>query len=106
MHVSAIAALRSIDVSVCVNPDDGDLSAEAFTGGFGRARDGADGNAVVATQRESHAPGSRVLVRLRGDLSRHGGNGAWVLHVPVRRVGGWGELGVEVHRVMAVQFVT
>lgn len=107
VHVAAPARLGRVDVGVGVDPDDGDLAAEALARGARHPGHGPDGDAVVAAERQDQAALRRVTVDLVCDAARYGGDGAGVLHAPVGRVvaGRRDEVGVEVDRVVAVELV-
>lgn len=50
VDVAAVTVLGGVDVGVGVDPDDGRLAAQALARGLGDTADGADGDAVVATE--------------------------------------------------------
>lgn len=105
VDVPALAALRRVDIRVRIHPNNRHLAAQALADGATGARDGADGDGVVAAEGEDEAARGGVLVDLVGEGLRDGGDGARVLHRAVRGVGGGEEGGVGVHGVVVVQGV-
>lgn len=105
VDVAAVARLGGVDVGVGVDPDDGDLAAEALADGAGAAADGADGDAVVAAEGEDQAALGGVGVDLLGDAAGDGRDGLGVLHAAVGAVGAGGgdHVRVQVDRVVAVE---
>ncbi len=88
MDIPAIARLRRVDIGVRIHPNDSHLPpTEPFSDGPRRARDRADGDAVVAAEGEDASPLLGVLVDLLAELARHGADGARTLHVAVVGVG-------------------
>lgn len=105
VDVTAAAGLGGVDVGVGIDPDHGNLASQALPDGLGRAGNGANGNAVIATESEDQASLLGVRVDLVGNALGHVGDGARVLHVAVVRVLLGNKVRVEVHLVIAVQLV-
>lgn len=104
VDVARVGVLGSVDVSVGVDPDDGNLAAEALARSLGRARDGANGNAVVTAEGEGKTALARLLVGLLGDGLVDSGDGLGVLHAAV--VGILSGNGEHLDVRVAVQLVT
>ncbi len=105
VDVARVAGLGGVDVGVGVDPDEGDLAAEALAHRLGRAGHGADRDRVVAAQRQHHAALPRVRVYLLAQPLRHAADRPRVLHVPVRRVLLRHDVRVRVHLLVPVQLV-
>ena len=105
VDVAAEGDLGGVDVGVGVDPDDGDFSAETLADRLGGAGDGANGDAVVSTEREHEPAGSCVGVYLLAQLLRHGRDSARVLHATVVWVGLGPEAVVVVDLMVAVEVV-
>lgn len=83
VDVSTVRCLGSVDIGVCIDPDDGHLSASSFSDGLGCAGNGANGNGVVTTESQDKAALASVLVDLLAELLGDGTDGARVLHAAV-----------------------
>ena len=66
------------------SPHDGRFAAGALAGGLGEIADGADGDAVVAFEREGHADMNRLLLSLTASVTL--------------RLSAWSEGGVAVSK--------
>lgn len=105
MDVAAVARLGRIDVSVRVNPDDGDFATQPLTHGFCSAGNGADGDGMIAAECEDEAPLSCVLVDLAAQLLCDGADCSWLLHAPVVGVFLRHQVSVRVHLAVEVDVV-
>lgn len=105
VDVAAVAGLGGVDIGVGIDPDDGNLAAEALTGSLGGAGDGANGNGVVAAESEGEAAGDGLFVGLLGDGLVDSRDSAGVLHAAVVLIVGNSELLVVLHLGVAVQLV-
>lgn len=92
VNVSAVTALRSVDVRMRINPDNSNLTVQPLPSSLGSTSNSTNRNAVVTTECEGHAALARVLVCVRCDLAGHGGCVTGLLHAAVVRV----RLGHEV----------
>lgn len=83
VNVSTVRCLGSVDISVCIDPDDGHLSARSFSDSLGCAGNGSNGDGVVTTESQDEAALASVLVDLLAELLGDGADGARVLHAAV-----------------------
>lgn len=105
MDIAGLARLRRVDVGMGIDPDDGQLPPQPLLDRAARAGDGTDGDGMVAAQGQDQAAQPRVLVHLRRDALRDGGDGARVLHVAVGRVGVRDQRRVGVDDAVMVEIV-
>ena len=83
VNVATVRGLGSVDICVCIDPDDGHLSASSFSDGLGCAGNGANGNGVVTAESQDEAALASVLVDLLAELLSDSTDGARVLHAAV-----------------------
>jgi hypothetical protein len=105
VNVAAVRSLGGVDVCVRIDPDDSHFAAESLADRFGGAADGADGNAVVAAEREDETAFLGVLVDLLAEGFGDGANGSGLLHATVVWIGGGQELIVGVNFSIEVDVV-
>ena len=105
MNISTPARLRGIDIRVRIHPDDGHVPAQPLADRLRGPGNAADGDRVVAAQRQHAAAFPGVRVDLVGELSRDGGDSEGVLHPADVGVGDWHEVFVGVHCVIVVEVV-
>lgn len=102
VDVSTVRCLGSVDIGVCIDPDDGHLSASSFSDGLCCAGNGANGNRVVTAESQDKAALASVLVDLLAEALGDGTDGARVLHAAVFGVLLGHDLGVLVHLSVVV----
>jgi hypothetical protein len=83
VNVSTVRSLGSVDIGVCIDPDDGHLSASSFSNGLCCAGDRSNGNGVVTAEGQDKAAVASVLVDLLAELLGDGTDAARVLHTAV-----------------------
>jgi hypothetical protein len=83
VNVSTVRCLGSVDIGVCIDPDDSHLPASSFSDGLCCAGNRSNGNRVVTTEGQDKAALASVLVDLLAELLGDGTDGARVLHAAV-----------------------
>jgi hypothetical protein len=102
VDVSTVRCLGSVDIGVCIDPDDGHLSASSFSDGLGCAGNGSNGNGVVTAESQDKAALASVLVDLLTELLGDGTDGARVLHAAIFGVFLGHDIGVLVDFTIVV----
>ena len=83
VDVAAVRRLGRVDVGMRVDPNDGNVSAEPLADGFGGTGNGANGDGVVAAERQHELAVAGVLVHLVADFARHSAGELGALHAAV-----------------------
>jgi hypothetical protein len=102
VNVSTVRSLGSVDIGVCINPNDGHLPAGSFSDGLCCAGNRSNGNGVVTTESQDKAAVTSVLVDLLAELLGDGTHAARVLHAAVFGVFLGDDVGVLVNFTVVV----
>lgn len=102
VDVPTVRSLGSVDVGVCIDPDDSHLSASSFSDSLGCTGNGANSDGVVTTKGQDEAALACVLVDLLAELTGDGTDGARVLHVAVVGIFLGHDVGVLMHLAVVV----
>jgi hypothetical protein len=102
VNVSTVRSLRSVDIGVCIDPNDGHLSASSFSDSLCCARDRSNGDGVVTAESQDKAALASVLVDLLAELLGNGTDAARVLHAAVFGVFLGDDVGVLVDFTVVV----
>ena len=106
MNVSRIARLGSIDVCMCIHPNDGDFSTQSLFDCFGGAGDCADGYTVISAQCQDKPSLGSMLIDLLRKLLVDRRDCSGIPHIPVRRIRLGNEGLVVVNCVIVVNVVS
>lgn len=105
VHIPTLARLGSVDITMCIDPDNRHLTVQALPYRLRGPCDRANGYTVVASKSEHAAPFFGVRIDLFRKLLGHGGDGERVLHAAIIWVGGGEELFVGVYSVVVEELV-
>lgn len=89
MDIPAPAGLGRVDIGMSIHPDNRHLLAQPLADGLRRAGHGADGDGMIAAQREHEPPLPRVRVHLLADALRHRADREGALHVAILGIRRW-----------------
>ena len=100
MDIAAFARIRRIDIRMRIHPDNRNLLAQPFPHRLRSPGNSADGNGVVAAERQNQFSRFGVGVDLVADLLCYGRHESWLFHFADFGVGGGAQRGVVVDLVV------